>query len=94
VKGRTENALLAMPFGHVAMIRLGGLLPPRGFRSKTRWLRWLHVVMRPLFPVLHRLFPSLLITPERLTRAMVRALRGRGGKPRLEPRDLNALGAP
>ena len=93
VKGRTENALLAMPFGHVAMIRLGGLVPPRGFRSKTRWMRWLVLVIRPLFPLLRWLLPSLIITPERLTRAMLKALRGQAGKPRLEPRDLNALGA-
>jgi len=93
VKGRTENALLAMPFSHVAMIRLGGLVPPRGFRSKTRWMRWLYLVLRPLFPLLRWLLPSLIITPERLTRAMLKALRGQAGKPRLEPRDLNALGA-
>ena len=93
VKGRTENALLAMPFGHVTMIRLGGLVPPRGFRPKTPWLRWLIFVLRPLFPLLRWLLPSLVITPERLTRAMLKALRGQAGKPRLEPRDLNALGS-
>jgi hypothetical protein len=94
VKGRTENALLAMPFSHVTMIRLGGLVPPRGFRSKTRWMRWLVLVLRPLFPLLRRLLPSLVITPDRLTRAMLKALRGQGGKHHLEPRDLNALGHP
>jgi uncharacterized protein YbjT (DUF2867 family) len=93
VKGRTENALLAMPFSHAVMIRLGGLVPPRGFRSKTRWMRWLYLVMRPLFPLLRWLFPSLIITPKRLTHAMLKALRGQAGKPRLEPRDLNAVGA-
>ena len=93
VKGRTENALLAMPFSHVTMIRLGGLVPPRGFRSKTTWMRWLLIAMRPLFPLLRWLLPSLVITPKRLTRAMLKALRGQAGKPRLEPRDLNALGA-
>ncbi len=92
VKGRTENALLAMPFSHATMIRLGGLVPPRGFRSKTPWIRWLYFVLRPLFPLLRWLLPSLIITPERLTRAMLKALRGRAAKPRLEPRDLNALG--
>ena len=48
--------------------------------------------MRPLFSLLRWLLPSLIITPERLTRAMLKALRGQAGKPRLEPRDLNALG--
>ena len=70
----------------------GGLVPPRGFRPKTPWMRWLFFVLRPLFPLLRWLLPSLVITPERLTRAMLKALRGQAGKPRLEPRDLNALG--
>ena len=48
--------------------------------------------MRPLFPLLRWLLPSLIITPGRLTRAILKALRGQAGKSRLEPRDLNALG--
>jgi hypothetical protein len=93
VKGRTENALLAMPFGPATMIRLGGLVPPPGFRPRQAWLRWLAPLVWPLFRALRWLLPSLVITPRRLTRAMLKALRGRAAKQRLEPRDLNTLGA-
>ena len=92
VKGRTENALLAMPFGRAVMIRLGGLVPPPGFRPRQAWLRWLAPIVWPLFRVLRLLLPNLVITPRRLTRAMLKALRGSAAKQRLEPRDLNALG--
>ncbi len=93
VKGRTEDDLAAMPFRHATMIRLGGLVPPRGFRPKAAWLRWLVFFLRPLFPLLHRLLPNLVITPGRLIRAMLKSLRGQAPKQRLEPRDLNQLGA-
>jgi len=93
VKGRTEKALLAMSFGRATMIRLGGLVPPRNFRPRTPWMRWLLPFASPLLSVLHRLLPNLVITPKRLTRAMLKALRGQADRQRLEPRDLNQLGA-
>lgn len=93
VKGRTENDLLAMPFGRATMIRLGGLVPPRNFRPRTGWMRWLLPFARPLLSLLHRLLPNLVVTPRRLTRAMLKALRGQVDKQRLEPRDLNHLGS-
>jgi len=92
VKGRAENDLLDMPFSHATMIRLGGLVPPPGFRPKAAWMRWLLPFARPLLSLLHWLLPNLVITPRRLTRAMLKALRGQADKQRLEPRDLNQLG--
>ncbi len=93
VKGRAENDLLAMPFARATMIRLGGLVPPRSFRPRTPWMRWLLPLARPLLSLLHRLLPNLVITPKRLARSMLKALRGQVDKQRLEPRDLNQLGA-
>jgi uncharacterized protein YbjT (DUF2867 family) len=39
VKGRTENALLALPFTAAFMFRPGFIQPVNGVRSKTRWYR-------------------------------------------------------
>jgi len=93
VKGRTENALLAMGFQPAVMIRLGGLVPPPGFRSRVPWIRWSLWLLGPLMGLAARHLPGLAITPQRLAKAVLRALRGQAPKPRLEPRDLSELGS-
>lgn len=94
VKGRTENELLTLPFGHAAMIRLGALQPPEGYRSRVRWIRWSYRLLGPLLPLLRRFGPSgLVLDGTTLSRAMLRAGRGLAPKPVLEPRDLAQLGA-
>jgi uncharacterized protein YbjT (DUF2867 family) len=92
VKGRTENALLALPFKHAAMIRLGALEAAPGFRSKTPWIRWAYAALRPLLPLLRGMGLTIL-TGEQLGKAMIRAAQGRAPKPILDPKDLAALGA-
>jgi uncharacterized protein YbjT (DUF2867 family) len=37
VKGRTENALLSLPFKASYMFRPGAIIPLHGIRSSTRW---------------------------------------------------------
>jgi uncharacterized protein YbjT (DUF2867 family) len=93
VKGRTENALLAL-FPSAYMIRLGTLRAMHGEVSKTRWTRISYAGFRPLLPLVRALAPGTVITTEELGRAMLRA--AREGAPRrvLEGRDLRALGAP
>src|SRR5436309_2943281 len=51
VKGRTENALLAL-FPSAYMFRLAMLRPMNGEVSKTRWTRIAYAVFRPLLPLL------------------------------------------
>lgn len=88
VKGRTENALLAMPFGAAYMFRPGVIVPLHGITSRTGWYRALYAVMTPLLPVLRRLFPNAVITTEQIGRAMLAV--ARSGYPRrvLERGDL------
>jgi nucleoside-diphosphate-sugar epimerase len=93
VKGRTENELLAMPFGHAAMIRLAGLRPSPGFRSKTPWIRWAYAVLSPLLPLFKILGKGMVLDGPTLGRAMIRAAQGRTDKQVLQPRDLAELGA-
>ena len=93
VKGRTEDALLAL-FPSAYMVRLGALRAMNGEVSKTRWTRIGYVLFRPLLPLIRAIAPGAVITTEELGRAMIRA--AREGRPEriLGSRDLRALGAP
>ena len=93
VKGRTEDALLAL-FPSAYMIRLGALRPMHGEVSKTRWTRIGYAVFRPLMPLVQAIAPGTVISTEELGRAMIRAARQGAPKRVLESRDLRALGAP
>jgi len=93
VKGRTENALLAL-FPSSYMIRLGALRAMHGEVSKTRWTRIAYAAFRPLLPLVRAIAPASVISTEELGRAMIRAARAGAPKRILENRDLIALGAP
>jgi uncharacterized protein YbjT (DUF2867 family) len=92
VKGRTEEALLAL-FPSAYMFRLGALRAMHGEVSKTRWTRIAYTVFSPLWPLLGMLAPGAMITTEELGRAMIRAARHGAPKRVLENRDLLSLGA-
>ena len=92
VKGRTEDALLAL-FPHSYMVRLGALLAMNGEVSKTRWTRIGYAVLRPLMPLVRAIAPGAVVTTEELGRAMIRVAREHGPKRVLEGGDLRALGA-
>lgn len=88
VKGRTENALLRMPFKAAYMFRPGMIQPMDGIRSKTPMYQAIISVARPLFPLLRRSFPNAITTTQQLGRAMIVTARERGPSRTLEPRDI------
>lgn len=90
VKGKTENALLAMPFKAV-MFRPGFIQPMHGIRSKTRLYRWLYNVVGPLYPLWKALFPKYITTTEQVGRAMIAIAVNGSPKRWLENRDINEL---
>ena len=92
VKGRTEDALLAL-FPSAYMVRLGALRAMHGEVPRTRWMRIAYAVLRPLLALLHAIAPGSMITTEELGRAMIRAARQGAPKRALEMADLRALGA-
>ena len=59
VKGRTENALLQMPFKAVYMFRPGYIQPLHGIRTKTRWYGVAYAAMGPLYPFSRFYTPGL-----------------------------------
>jgi uncharacterized protein YbjT (DUF2867 family) len=92
VKGRTENALLAMPFRAAYMFRPAAIQPMNGERSKTVAYRMAYVVLAPLMPLLRRLLPKYVITTEEIGRAMIRVARVGFPKRVLESADIRETG--
>jgi uncharacterized protein YbjT (DUF2867 family) len=74
VKGRTENALLALPF-QAYMFRPGYIQPRHGVRSRNGWLRLAYTIGVPLYPILSRLFPAAVTTTDQIGRAMIAVAR-------------------
>ena len=91
VKGRTENALLRLPFRAAYMFRPGIIQPLHGIRSKTRMYRLLYAVMAPLLPVIRAMFPDQVTTTEQMGRAMIRVAIDGYPTSVLEARDIGRL---
>jgi uncharacterized protein YbjT (DUF2867 family) len=92
VKGRTENALIAL-LPHAYAVRPGFIQPVHGARSRTTWYRWAYAVMRPFAPLARRLFPRSVLTTAELGLVMLRLARDGFPTRVLETRDLTALAA-
>lgn len=91
VKGRTENALKALPFAGVYLFRPAIIQPLHGIQSKTSSYRRFYRLTRPLLPMMTRLFPSLVVTSEEVGQAMLNAARRGSGRLVLESRDIARL---
>lgn len=91
VKGRTESALLRMPFAAAYMFRPGIIQPLHGATSKTGVYRFFYALLRPVLPLVRRAFPGQVLTTEQMGRAMLAAARRGYGKRVLESRDIRAL---
>jgi uncharacterized protein YbjT (DUF2867 family) len=91
VKGKTENAILRMPFKGSYVFRPGAVLPMHGERSRTTAYRVLYAMMTPLLPLFKRLMPGQIVTTEQFGRAMLAVARQGAPKRVLESSDINAL---
>ena len=90
VKGKTENALLAMPFKRAYMFRPGFIQPMKGVRSRTRLYNNLYAVLKYFYPLLKRL-PGYVTSSDRLGQAMLNVVLKGGDKSILKSRDINLL---
>ena len=91
VKGKTENAILRLPFKASYVFRPGVVQPVHGARSRTAAYRVLYAVAKPLLPVLRRVMPGYILTTEQFGRAMLTAVRRGAPKRVLESTDISAL---
>ncbi|WP_175950861.1 NAD-dependent epimerase/dehydratase family protein [Burkholderia sp. BCC0405] len=91
VKGRTENALKALPFAGVFLFRPAVIQPLHGIQSKTPSYRYLYRLVGPILPLMARLFPNRIVTTEEVGLAMLNAARYESGCLILEPGDIARL---
>jgi uncharacterized protein YbjT (DUF2867 family) len=89
VKGKTENALLRLPFKAVYLFRPAGIQPLHGIKSKTKLYRMMYALSAPLFPLLNVIFPKYLTTTEKIGRAMINVSMRGYPKRVLETQDIN-----
>jgi uncharacterized protein YbjT (DUF2867 family) len=91
VKGRTENALLRLPFAAAYMFRPGLIQPMHGERPKAAVYQALYAIARPLLSLLRRAFPNHVLTTEEIGQAMLIVARRGYPKHILEIRDIRAV---
>jgi uncharacterized protein YbjT (DUF2867 family) len=91
VKGRTENALLRLPFKAAYMFRPGVIEPLHGVRSKTPAYRIGYALVGPLLPLLRRAFPNAILTTEQIGLAMLSVAKHGVQKRILESKDIRAV---
>ena len=94
VKGKTENALLRLPFKAAYMFRPGVIMPAHGERSKTAAYRIGYAVAKPLLPLLRRIFSRHVLTTEEIGLAMIRVAKYGAPKKILEAPDIAACARP
>jgi uncharacterized protein YbjT (DUF2867 family) len=90
VKGKTENALLRLPFQAAYMFRPGFIQPLDGIQSKTPWYRLFYTLTAPVLPLLRRLFPNQILTTQQIGRAMLHVAKNRAPRPILEASDIRS----
>jgi uncharacterized protein YbjT (DUF2867 family) len=88
VRGKTENALLRMPFKATYIFRPAVIQPLHGIQSRTTAYRILYSITAPLLPLFRRLMPGYVSTTEEIGRAMLIVAKKGAPKPILESRDI------
>lgn len=91
VRGGTEKALLALPFKAVYIFRPGMIEPLDGIKSKTPSYRVFYSLIKPLLPVLRKLFPKEIVSTRQMGLAMLNAVRRLPARRVIERADIAAL---
>jgi len=89
VKGRTENALLRLPFS-AYMFRPGIIQPLDGIQSKTPVYRIAYALMKPLLPFLRWALPNQVLTTREIGQGMLAVAKRGYAKRILETKDIRA----
>lgn len=89
VKGKTENALLKMPFKAAYMFRPGIILPMKGIKSKTPLYNAAYVILRPFFGLMKNM--ASVTDTTRVGLAMINAALHGSKKTHFENMDINEL---
>lgn len=91
IKGKTENALLKMPFHRVNVLRPGMIQPVHGATSRTASYRMIYAALAPLMPLLRGLLPRSITTTDVVGQAMLKLAKEGSQQKLLTNADINAL---
>ncbi len=91
IRGKVENALLALPFRGVYIFRPGIIQPLDGIRSKTASYRLFYTLTGPLLSVMRTLLPNHVLSTRQVGQAMLAAVRFGAPRRVLEIADIAAL---
>lgn len=87
VKGKTENALLKLPFKKVYNFRPGLMKPTEGQKN----IKGYYKIIASLYPLLSILMPNQVVTLSVVGLAMINSVLKGYSKPVLEIKDIKAL---
>lgn len=94
VKGKTENALLAMPFKGAYMFRPGAIQALHGIKSRTPAYRAFYAIAGWwLLPLAKLVAPGSITTTEAIGKAMISVAERGAPNKLLDPKDINAAAA-
>jgi uncharacterized protein YbjT (DUF2867 family) len=90
VRGKTENALLALPFKAVYIVRPAAIQPLDGIQSKTTAYQVGYTILKPLLPLLHKTFPKYVTTTAQLGNVMITLAKKGSPNKIIESKDFSA----
>jgi uncharacterized protein YbjT (DUF2867 family) len=91
VKGKTENALFAMPFRAVYVFRPAMIQPLGGIEPKTASYRISYKLMAPFLSVARRCWPQYISTTQELGRALLASAKRGTEKRVIESRQIREV---
>jgi uncharacterized protein YbjT (DUF2867 family) len=90
VKGKTENALLLLPFTKAYMFRPAFIQPMKGIRSKTKSYQVLYSIFKPFYFILKH-FGSIVTNTTVFGKSMISAVLNGYENNILENKDINKI---
>ncbi|KAA3602047.1 MAG: epimerase [Calditrichaeota bacterium] len=91
VKGKTENAILAMPFKNSFAFRPAYIQPIGEVKSKTRLYDFGIQIAKHLYPILKVIFPNHTTTSQAIGKAMINVVLNGYEQRVIESKDINIL---
>ncbi len=91
VKGKTENALLAMPFRSIHVFRPAIIQPLNGIKSKTASYRIVYGLVAPFLTAARHFWPNYISTTQELGKALLAAAKRSAGKRIVEAGQIREL---
>jgi uncharacterized protein YbjT (DUF2867 family) len=91
VKGKTENALLAMPFRSIHVFRPAMIQPLNGIKSKTASYRIIYGLAAPFLSAARHFWPNYISTTQELGKALLAAAKSATGKRIVEAGQIREL---